>query len=255
MNWKKAVNGAGQALCLLGCLWFIMPALHGGFGLGAVFGVCVCLLGFSLLHFYRRLAEKGGWRKAMVRLVSAFFLLGFLWAGYLTAVMLSAQALAPPESANVMVLGARIYSAEHLGVSLQNRVEKAYEYLEVHPDAQCIVTGGQGDDEPCPEAVAERNALVRMGIDPQRIFLEDRSRNTRENMKFSMELAESCGLGREFAVVTQSFHMGRALGLAKEAGFEAYSLVADTDWILFPEYYGRELLSLTKYHLEMLLPK
>ena len=66
-------------------------------------------------------------------------------------------------------------------------------------------------------------------------------------MGFAMEIAREEGLGTEFAIVTQSFHMFRALQLAENAGFTAYSLVAETDPLLFPEYYGRELLSLTKW--------
>lgn len=250
---KKVLQWAGKLLCLLGCLWFLLPILHGGFALGAAFGFCVCALGFLLLHFYSRLAEKGGWKKALVRLGSVFYVLGVLWAGYLTALMVSAQYQTPPANTNVIVLGSQVYSAERMGVSLRGRIDAAFRYLTEYPDVKCIVTGGQGDDEPCPEALTEKNALVRMGISADRIYMEDKSRNTRENMKFAKEIAEKNGLGAEFAVVTQSFHMFRALKLAESAGFTPYSLTADTDWIIFPEYYGRELLSLTKWHLELLV--
>ena len=118
---------------------------------------------------------------------------------------------------------------------------------------RCIVTGGQGKDEPCPEAVTEKNALVGMGIPEERIFVEDQSHNTRENLQFAQEIAQEQGMGEEIAVVTQGFHMYRATQLAKAAGFTPYSLVAETEPLLFPEYYGRELLSLTKWQVEHLL--
>ena len=175
------------------------------------------------------------------------------WAGYLTALMLSATANTPPAGTPVVVLGARVYSAERMSVSLSNRVDKAYEYLAENPGALCIVTGGQGKDEPCPEAVTEKNALVGMGIQEERIFVEDQSHNTRENLQFAQEIAQEQGMGEEIAVVTQGFHMYRATQLAKAAGFTPYSLVAETDPLLFPEYYGRELLSLTKWQVEHLL--
>ena len=91
-----------------------------------------------------------------------------------------------------------------------------------------------------------------MGVSEARIFVEDRSSNTRENMVFSRIVAEENGLGTEIVIVTQSFHMYRALMLAENAGFTPYALVADTDPVLFPLYYGRELLSLTKWNLEQL---
>ncbi len=252
-NLKSAVKWIGKLLCLGGCVWFLLPFLRGGFALGAAFGLCVCVLGFLLLHFYPRLAEKGGWKKALVRLTSSFYVIGLAWAAFLTVMMLSAQYKAPPAGANVIVLGAQVYSAERMGVTLTNRVNKAYEYLQENPEAKCIVTGGQGSDEPCPEALTEKNALRRLGIEENRIYMEDRSKNTRQNLKFSKEIAGQNGLGTEFVIVTQGFHMYRALMLAESAGFTPYSLVADTDPLLFPEYYGRELLSLTKFHVEQLI--
>ena len=68
-----------------------------------------------------------------------------------------------------------------------------------------------------------------MGIDGSRIFMEDQSHNTRENLKFAMEIAQEQEMGEEVAIVTQGFHMYRATQLAKSAGFTPYSLVAETD--------------------------
>ncbi len=249
-RFKKVMTWLGKLLCACGFFWFLLPFTKGGFAMGAAFGACVCLLGFWLLHFSPRVAEKGGLRKKLVRALSAAYVVGLAWAVYLSALMLSAQSHVPPVNANVILLGSRVYSAEHMSVSLRNRVQCAYEYLEAHPHAKCIVTGGQGDDEPCAEALVEKNALIRMGIAEDRIYLEDKSRNTRQNMDFSMEIARENNLGTTFAVVTQGFHMYRSLQLAENAGFAAYSLVADTDFLLFPEYYGRELLSLTKWHVQ-----
>lgn len=249
-KYKTVMKWVGKILSLLGCIWFLLPLFRGGFDLGAVFGFCVCLLGFLILQFYSRFAERGGWRKAIARLLSVFYCLGLVWAGYLTGLMLSAQFAAPPAGTNVIVLGAQVYSAERMGMTLTNRVNTAYDYLKKYPDTTCIVTGGQGGDEPCPEALTEKNALLRLGIEESRIHMEDQSRNTRQNLKFSKEIADREGLGTEFVIVTQSFHMFRAMKLAESAGLTPYSLVAPTDPLLLPEYYGRELLSLTKWHLE-----
>lgn len=251
-KFKFILKIVGCVLCAAGCIWFLLPVLHGGFRLGAVFGLCVCLLGLALLLFYRRLVELGGWKKICTRLVACFYMVGLCWAAALTVLMFSVQFRTPPADADVIVLGAQIYSAERMGVSLRNRVDRAAAYLTENPEVRCIVTGGQGGKEPCPEALTQKNALVQRGIDPERIFMEDKSHNTRENMVYAMEIAEKQGMNTEVAIVTQSFHMFRALQLADSAGFTAYSLVADTDPILFPEYYGRELLSLTKWMVQHL---
>lgn len=240
-------------LCGAGCVFFFLPVFRGGFNLGAGFGEFVCLLGLGLLLFFGKLSREGGWKQAVARLVTVFYCLGLVWAAYLSGLMLSAQSNTPPENINVIVLGAQVYSAERMSVSLAGRVNAAYGYLSQNPDARCIVTGGQGKDEPCPEAVTQKNALIGMGIDEDRIFLEDQSHNTRENLAFAMEIVQEENLETEVVIVTQGFHMYRALQLAKAAGFTPYALVADTDPLLFPEYYGRELLSLTKWWVERLV--
>lgn len=247
---KLIGKAAGCVWCAAGCVWFLLPVLRGGFQLGAAFGLGVCAFGLALLLCYRRLAEAGGWKKICARIFSVLYALGIGWAIALTVLMFSVQFRTPPPGTDIIVLGARIYSAERMGVSLQNRVDTAAAYLLEYPEARCIVTGGQGGDEPCPEALTQKNGLMRRGVEAKRIYMEDKSHNTRENMVYAMEVAEKEGISTEVAVVTQSFHMFRALQLAESAGFTAYSLVAETDPILFPEYYGRELLSLTKWTVQ-----
>lgn len=237
-------------LCLTGILWFCLPLLRGGFASGSVFGIFICLYGLALALFYGRLAARGRWQKRLARTAAVLYCVGLAWAAFLTGLMFSYQAATPPQGLNVVVLGAQVYSEERMGSSLSNRVDKAYEYLRENPEVKCIATGGQGSNEPCPESLTEKNALTRMGIDPARIYMEDKSRNTRQNFQYAMEVAKREGLSTEVVVVTQDFHLFRSVQLAKAAGFTAYGLSAPTDPLLFPQYYGRELLSLTKWWAE-----
>lgn len=249
---KKIFSITFIALCGLGILWFCLPILHGGFGEGSVFGILICAMGIALVWLYPKLRRQGGWRKALARAAAVLYILGLGWAGFLTGLIISYQAAPAPENLNVIVLGAQVYSAERMGMSLTNRVARAAEYLQAYPEVKCIVTGGQGGNEPCPEALTAKNALVRLGVDGERIYLEDKSRNTRQNLNNAMEVAKEHGLDTKVVVVSQNFHMYRAVRLARSAGFEAYSLPAPTDPVIFPSYYGRELLSLTKWYLEEL---
>lgn len=249
----RVLRVLGCVLCGAGCVFFLLPVLRLGFSLGAAFGLFVCVVGLCLLLFFRRLSQQGGWKRVCVRLVTAFYVLGLCWAAYLTGLMFSATQNTPPPDTNVILLGAKVYGEESMGSSLRDRVNLAEEYLKENPQALCIATGGQGHDEPCPEAVTEKNVLVSRGVEEERIFLEDRSHNTRENFRYAKEIAQEQGMGEEVAVITQGFHMYRATQLAKAAGFTPYSLVARTDPLLFPEFYGKELLSLTKWWVERLV--
>ena len=249
---KKIFKILMVVIFAIGIAWFLLPLRKGGFGLGAIFGLSVCAFGILLVVFYRKISEFGGWRKVIMRIILCTFICGLAWCGYLTILMNSVKSLAPPPNTNIIVLGAQVYSEDHLSLSLSKRVDAAYEYLLQNPEAVCIVTGGQGSNEPCTEAFAQKKTLVSRGIDESRILLEDKSRNTKENMIFSAQIAEEHDLGNEFAVATQSFHMYRSLKLAEKSGLKGYSVIAETDPLLFPAYYGRELLSLTFLKLEEL---
>ena len=189
------------------------------------------------------------WRKAVLALLLA----GALAFGALFgAVMYGAYDHIQGEPRLMVILGCQV-KPWGPSILLQDRLDKALDYLEEHPDVQVVVSGGQGPDEPTTEAQAMYDYLVEYGVEPERIWQEDQSHNTRENLQFAQEIAQEQGMGEEIAVVTQGFHMYRATQLAKAAGFTPYSLVAETEPLLFPEYYGRELLSLTKWQVEHLL--
>lgn len=252
---KKYLKIMGMVLLTLGIVWFLLPLIRAGFGIGSIFGIVLCGLGAFLILFYNRIAKSGGVKKACIRFIGFFYVVGVLWCGYLSILMGSAKFQLPPEDANLIVLGAQVHENGQLSLSLGQRVNRAGAYLTEHPQRLCITTGGQGGNEPITEALAEKNRLVEMGIDPERIFLEDRSRNTRENFENAAELIEAEQLGENFAVVTQEFHMYRSLQLGKAAGLQVYALPVKSDPLMYPGYFGRELLSLTKWHAEELFRK
>jgi uncharacterized SAM-binding protein YcdF (DUF218 family) len=69
-----------------------------------------------------------------------------------------------------------------------------------------------------PEAAFARGMFERLGIEPARIELEDRSRNTVENAVFSKTIAAPKP-GERWLLVTSAFHMPRAIGTFRRAGF------------------------------------
>lgn len=86
------------------------------------------------------------------------------------------------------------------------------------------------------EANAVAAQLKAWGIEGDRILVEDKSRNTRENALFSADIVRAQGLSK-LLLVTSAFHMKRALGC-----FEAVGLHPDTRPTDFHAYAG-------KYHL------
>ncbi len=117
----------------------------------------------------------------------------------------------------IIVLGAQMKPAGPSAV-LRFRLDAAYDYLVENENTICIVSGGQGSNEPCSEAEGMYQYLTDKGITPERIIMEDQSTDTSENIEYSMAL-----IGRNdvsVGVVTNNFHVFRGVHLAKAAGFQ-----------------------------------
>ena len=116
----------------------------------------------------------------------------------------------------IIVLGAQVRENGPSPV-LKYRLDKAVEYLEENPDTICIVSGGQGKNEPWSEAEGMAQYLKKQGIGENRIRLEDQSLTTEQNVTNSQKLMEE---GASVGFVTNDFHVFRAKQIAKKYGLK-----------------------------------
>ena len=138
----------------------------------------------------------------------------------------------------VIVLGAQMRENGPSTV-LKYRLDAAIDYLNENPDTLCIVSGGQGPNEPFPEAEGMAEYLIENGIDSGRIILENASKTTAENITNSKELMEEPYNG--VGIITNNFHMFRALRIAKVQGLtNAYGIAADSNVLYLPNNMLRE---------------
>ena len=128
-----------------------------------------------------------------------------------------------------MVLGAKVRETGP-SVSLWDRIYGAESYMKAHPDAIAIVSGGQGDDEPMTEGMAMFVELIDLGIDPERIWVENRATSTRENINFALDLIEEKTGSRPktLGVVSSEYHLFRASLIAKNCGVDFVGIPAAT---------------------------
>ncbi len=146
-------------------------------------------------------------------------------------------------ASTAVVLGCRVYG-ERPSLSMIERLEAAYEYLIEHPEAACVVSGGQGPGEDISEAECMYRWLVEKGIEPSRIYKEDKSTSTEENIEYSMKVIEENGLFQKIVIVTNEYHICRAGMIAKDYGQTWGAKPAKTVWWLFPTYYVREIYAI-----------
>lgn len=143
----------------------------------------------------------------------------------------------------VVVLGARVNQGGEPSASLLWRLESTLDFLETHPDAMAVLSGGQGRDEDMPEAEAMYAWLVGRGVDPDRLVKEPRATSTRENLSYSFDLIRELGYdpGGCTAVVSSSYHLCRAKLLARQMGVEVAGVASyPGNPVVALNYYIRE---------------
>lgn len=143
----------------------------------------------------------------------------------------------------LVVLGCGIKPNGSPTLALKNRLDLSMEYAKEHPDTYIVVSGGQGPNEPMPEAHAMAYYLIDRGIKPERIILEDRSSSTMENFQYTKQIL---GDTDEIAFITNRFHVFRSKILAKRNGFTAYGYGAPTPGIVLINSYLREFFAIVK---------
>lgn len=221
--------------------------------------IAVCLVGYSfsailccgiaaLILGYWGLNRLGA--KKLRCLLTVCVCIG-LTAALITGVFVAKACLGDQDAEfeYLVVLGCGVHGTRP-SRSLQDRIDVAYAYLEAHPDVICVVSGGQGPDEGISEALCMFNELTAMGIDEDRLWMEDKSTSTRENLKFSLAvIAEKTGsVPENIGVLSSEYHLLRAKMLASELGVTAWGVPAETShFTLFVNYFLREIVSVWYY--------
>ena len=90
--------------------------------------------------------------------------------------------------------------------------------------------------------------LTEAGIDEKRIIQEEQSTNTAENFQYTLELVGN--KQKKFLVVSNRFHIYRAVAIGKKMGIQHIEgLAAPTDGVMKVHYYLREAFAVIKYKL------
>ena len=230
-------------------LWFSFPitlnVLNFANVLGMVFAFLIVLYG----KFFKNVntSVKAFWHrkygKAVLSIITGAILAGVAIVTIITSLMIGASLNSPDKETTVVVLGCKV-NPNGPSIMLATRLEAAYDFLTENSDAVCVLSGGQGADEHISEARAMYNWLKGKGIDQSRLYIEDKSTSTRENLLFSKEIIDKNGLPEKITVITNEFHQYRAKTIAKTLNINSFSYSAKTPIYLFPTYYVRELFAI-----------
>ena len=218
------------AMIPLAGIWYIFTFLMAGYSFSAL--VCLCLIGvllfYNVCNWTRKRFPKS--TRVVKSMFTILLCLGLLVMGVTEALIIHASFGDKDESCEYMVvLGAKV-RPDGPSVSLMDRIRAAAEYMHEHPDVITIVSGGMGEDEPMAEAKCMYEELIKLGIGPDRIWIEDKATTTWENIHFALDLIEEKTGQRpeKIGILSSEYHLFRAKMFARDCGVEAVGIPART---------------------------
>lgn len=210
-------------------LWLILALLCLGYALmvylvgSGTFSFMIWLAGagFFALCFY--MAGENRWSAVPIGLRRiAYAVLAIIGAVFVlcqAAILTHFFDRGEPDLDYIIVLGAQMRDSGP-SVIYRYRLEKAYRYLSENPDTICITTGGAGVNESISEGLGGKEYLVSLGISEDRIFAEETSRDTTENIRNALEIADAMSSkaeeSRTIGIVTNGFHVFRGVSIARK---------------------------------------
>lgn len=214
-------------------MFFILSKIAGFLIQPLNFAIFLLVAGLVAAAFGRRRLFAAGSAAALLVLVLS------VWTS-LGALMLNPLEERYPKPAlpqsvdGIVVLGGGFEGAINLargGYELNSggdRFVEAAILARRFPSAKVVVTGGtgavllngEGDADTAPRL------LTALGVEPERLILENRSRNTYENAVFTRRMV-SPQAGQTWLLVTSAFHMPRAKALFNKAGFTTLAWPVD----------------------------
>lgn len=220
-------------------LIFLLPIFEDVFNIATVIGIIGGVIPLALGFLWNIINRR------MSYIIFIVYGIGFLATlASMLIIYFSGRTTAAGQDV-IIVLGCRI-KGDKPSLSLIKRVNAASDYLKNNQKAAAILSGGQGADENLSEALCMYNMLLEKGIDKNRLIMEDKSTNTDENIRFSLELIEDFGFSKNTAVATSEYHQLRTKLICRRYGITAYAQSSKTKLSILPTFLLREILGIVK---------
>ncbi|MCJ0874716.1 YdcF family protein [Streptomyces sp. AP-93] len=210
---------------------------------------------FALIAFVLTMGSRGSqtWDAVVGGVVFLAGYVSFLFLCFLAYAFLYGRIKVRGDVDYVVMLGSGLIGGDRVPPLLASRLRKG---REIH-DAQIarggrapllLTSGGKGTDEKVAEARAMADWLIAEGVPQEHVRLEDRSRTTEENLRYSRTIMETADPGYRCVVVTNNFHAFRAAMMARKAGVNGQVLGSPTAKYFWPSATIREFAAVFWEH-------
>lgn len=127
-----------------------------------------------------------------------------------------------PKSQTAIILGAKVYSSGALSGMLEDRAVTAIDLYKKRKVEKILVSGDHSTEN-YDEVNAVKKYLLKNGIREEDIFLDYAGFDTYDSLYRAKEIFQVSSI----VIVTQNFHLPRALYIARSIGIESYGVSAD----------------------------
>ena len=147
-----------------------------------------------------------------------------------------------PKADAIVVLGAYVFPDGRVSDMLADRLNYGYKLYKLNKASKIVVSGDHGKLS-YDEVNSMRKYLESKGVPRENIFMDHAGFNTYD----SMYRLRDVFVVKKAVLVSQQYHVVRALYIARELGIEAYGVGADTYVYPGMKYYrAREVGSRLK---------
>lgn len=223
--------------------------------LGIIFGICITLGAFASQFIFEIIKNIGFINsKLYIKKFIDIGLNSILCYFYcLTLATLYCNIMAARHKPNydkdyIIILGSKIRDNGSLTPILQARVDKAIEFAKEQKEKTnrrivFVPSGGKGEDEIIEEAEAMKNYLIEKGIDQEDIIVENKSKNTLQNMEFSKQKIDEDNKDGKIIFSTTNYHVFRSGVIANKAGIDCEGMGSSTKWYFYTNALIREFIA------------
>ncbi|KJR49513.1 SanA protein [Desulfosporosinus sp. I2] len=127
-----------------------------------------------------------------------------------------------PNADAILVLGAYVFPNGTVSTMLNDRLTTGYELYEQGKAPKLIVSGDHGRKD-YDEVNSMKSFLKDKGVPNQDVFMDHAGFSTYESLYRARDIFEV----KKVIIVTQEYHLMRAVYVARALGMEAYGVAAD----------------------------
>lgn len=127
-----------------------------------------------------------------------------------------------PQADAILVLGAYVFPSGTVSTMLNDRLTTGYELYELGKAPKLLVSGDHGQKN-YDEVNSMKTFLKEKGVAGQDVFMDHAGFSTYESMYRARDIFKV----QKVIIVTQEYHLKRAVFAARELGLEAYGVASD----------------------------